>query len=187
MNHIQMPVCHGDVHRLANGASRRMHGGAQVREFYKIAKILEGSIATTSFEIVHEGSPIARSKHSGVPTDLKISGGVPGMLGKDRRRRFGDQLPAKASWKVDPLAVHLRPGLGQSRQGAGVATKIDPHFFQDQLGVGLNQAEAFLGKNLQGTRGPSQIRENRGAGLGSGGFAGRAPTLPAAPIGPLHP
>ncbi len=163
-----------------------MHGGRHVGELDKIAEILERRVAAPGLDVMNERRSITGCKNTGRPANLEVAGGIPRVLGETARRLGTYNFPAKAPGKADPLAVDLRPRSREPIQRAGKAPKVDPHLFEDGLGVGLDLREPVLGEDLKRRHGPSQVGEHRCTRLGARRLAGRAPPSASALSRSLH-
>ncbi len=111
MHHVEVPLVYGDVDRLADGASRVMHGRRHVGEFHEVAEVLDGRIAAPVIEIVDEGRSVDWSEDGRSVTDLDVPVGIAGMLHERGGRRFED-LAGKAPGQTKPLG---RPALHRHR------------------------------------------------------------------------
>jgi len=66
--------------------------------------------------------------------------------GSRRRNDFATHTP----WKADALPVDIRASVGQEIESSGIASKVDPHLFENCFGVVFDASEPLVGEGVVG-------------------------------------
>ncbi len=85
--HVQMPLVHRNICRLAHRAARMVQPLRHIAKFHEVAEIFHSRIAPTAFGIMHEGRAIHRGQHHVLAANIHRPLRIAGMLGIRRRSR----------------------------------------------------------------------------------------------------
>ena len=147
IDHVEVALVDGHVHRLAHGAAGVVHRRRHVGELDQVLEILELGVAAPVLDIVNEGGPVDRREDEVAPAHLDRALGVTRDLGEGGGCGR-DQVACEPARKAHPLAVDVGAGTPEQVQRLGVLAEIDPDLLEDRLRVLLQQSEPLLAQQV---------------------------------------
>ena len=107
VDHVQMALVDGNVHRLADRAPGMVHVGRQVGELHEILKVRQGGVAPPALEVTHERRSVTWREHRVRAANADAAAGVAGVLDEFPGRMGLDDGSAQTSRKAHPFVLHL--------------------------------------------------------------------------------
>jgi len=149
VDHIEVPLVHRHVDRLADRTARMVQPGRCLRELHEIAEILDRAVAAAVVEIHHEGRAVSRSKHHRLAADFDRARRVARVLREDRRRGL-QHLAQQARFEPDQRVVDICAGAPPMIQRHRVIAELDADFSEDRIGRRLDADEIFFRQDVVG-------------------------------------
>ena len=140
VDHLEMPLVHRQVHRLAKRPPGMVDVGAEVGELHKILEVLDRAIAATLVEVVHEGRAVIRREYHRVAADEHVAFRVAGVLHILGGRR-GAELARQPARKVNALALDVAAGVVQQFRCARKIPELDADLFEQRVRVALDDLQ----------------------------------------------
>ena len=145
--HVEMPLVHRHVGRLAHRAARMVQPLRRVGELHEVAEILDRRIAPAVLVVPHERRPVDRRQHQVAPADRHVALRIPRPL-HVFARRGRTQPPRQPLRQMHPVAAHVGTGVLPEREGGRVLGEAHADLLQHRLGVRLDQRQPFLVEDL---------------------------------------
>ena len=155
--HVEMPLVHRDVGRLAHRPARVVHPLRHVGELHEVAEILDRRIPPPPLHVPHEGRPVDRRQHQVLAADGDVPLRVARVLHILPRRR-GAEAPRQPLRQMHPVAAHVGPGPAPELQRRRVVGEPHAGLLQHRLGIGLDQRQPLLVEDLVGRDPPPDER-----------------------------
>jgi hypothetical protein len=76
VDHVEVPLVHRQVDRLAQGAAAVVQAGRHVGELHEVAEVLDRGVAATVVEVMDEGRSVGGSQHHVGVADLTLRSGL---------------------------------------------------------------------------------------------------------------
>ena len=111
VDHVEMPLVHRQVDRLAHRAAGMVHRRRHVGELHEVAEILDGGVAAALVEVADEGRAVDRREHRVVAADRDVALGIARVLDVFARRGLLDDRARQAAREMDARALDIGAGL----------------------------------------------------------------------------
>ena len=148
VDHVVVPLVHGQVDRLAHRAAGVVQVRGRVRELHEVAEVLDRAVAPAAVEVAHERRAVRRREHGGVAADVHGVRGVAGDLVELTRRGRLHELARQPAWEPHTLALDLAPRALQQLERVGRFAEVDADLLEDRVGVVLDRGETLLAQHL---------------------------------------
>ena len=177
--HVEVPLVHRDVGRLADRAARVVHPLRRIGELHEVAEVLDRRIAPTVLHVPHEGRPVNRRQHETFSADCHVALRVARVL-HVLPRRSGAETAREPPRQVHPVAAHVGARVPPELQRLGILGEAHPDLLEHRLGIRLDQRQPLLVEDLV-VRDPPLDERRR---LDPHRRALRPPRRPASPAPP---
>ncbi len=167
IDHLEVPLVHGQIDRLAYRAARVVQPVRGVGQLHEIAEVLDRAVAPAAVEVAHEGRAVVGGEDCVPAADDHVARRVAGVLDVFAGRGGPDQQAAEAAGEMHPLALHVGAGVLPDLQGFRIVLEVEADLFQHGLGIVLDQGQAFLGQHLV----IGDVAGDEGDGVGGAGQA----------------
>ena len=129
IDHIQMPLCNGQINGLTNRTTRMMQAREHIDELYKITKIFNFCITSLTIKVAHKRRSVDRGKNSIITANLNITLRITGILGK---MTWGclTKLARKPAREPDTLSFNITANPLQNFQRFWIISEINANFFE---------------------------------------------------------
>ena len=165
VDHVEVPLVHRHVHRLADRAARVVQPRRRVRELHEVAEVLDRPVAAPAVEVAHERRPVRRGEDRALPAEDDVVRPVPRHLRELARSGRPDERAAQPAREPHALALHVRARLQEELERVWRVVELDPDLFEDPVGVLLERREAFLREHLEGRQRPGEERHPLDVGV----------------------
>ncbi len=105
VDHVVVPLVHGQVDRLAHRAAGVVQERRHVRELHEVPEVLDRAVAAAAVEVAHERRSVGRREHGRVAAEVH---GV--------RRVARELVELARGGRLDQLAAPARAGTAPARR-----------------------------------------------------------------------
>ena len=148
VQHVQVPLVHRHVGRLAHRAARMVQPFRHVAQFHEVAKIRDGGVTPPLLDRADEGRAVNRCQHKVFSTHGHVAFRVAGVLDV-LRRGTGAQAARQSTRDAHPLAIDIGARIAPQRQRAGVIDELHADFLQHRLGVPFDDGQRLFVQHLE--------------------------------------
>ncbi len=116
VDHVQVALVDGDVHRLADRAAAVVEVRREVRQLHEVAEVLDRAVAAAAVQVADERRPVVGREHRVRSADLDVVRLVARVLRELSWRGRLDDLATHPAREPDPLALDVGAGVGEQPQ-----------------------------------------------------------------------
>ena len=147
--HVEVPLVHRDVGRLAYGPAGQVKLRRHVREAHEVLEIRDGGIPALSVQMPDERRPVDRRKHHLIAADRDRTFGIAGVVNEFRRRRRTERT-SKPSRNMNPIPFHLRAGFPPAPKRVRLLGKGDADLPKHGVRIGFDGFDQIVGQDVDG-------------------------------------